>query len=326
MIEVKITTSDLRKAVEALKDFLKGELICVVGPSSSGKSLFSKLLAEALNGTVLSTDDFYLSEAWRLASVLSTFDHPSLIDWDLLIKTVKDSLKGKDVEVPIYDMRISSRIGYRRLKPKPPIVLEGIFASYGPLNEFCEQKIAIDSPIHLLMARRMIRDPQRALEAPSKILDRVVRTVLPFSKTFVEPQMREAKLKVVNVWRPELPYELRECEEEEAEEGYDERRIFVASYSDDKVYMIENIVDSLAEHYVLVSWENKYIGARVLPDTAYFALTALAAHGFKVKGYYQRGRWNEDMVGVIMEEVTWKRLGSERCCKLCIPLGLDDNA
>ncbi len=319
MIEVKVTTQDLRKAVDALEDFLEGNLICVVGPSSSGKSLFSKLLAEKLGGTVLSTDDFYLSEAWRLASVLSTFDHPSLIDWDLLVKTLEDALEGKEVEVPIYDMRISSRVGYRRLKPKPPIILEGIFASYGPLNGLCEQRVSVNSPIHLLMARRVLRDPQRALEAPSKILDRVVRTVLPFSKTFVEPQMKVAEFAVENVWRPELPYPLETCKEGGAEEGKDERRVFVASYGNDRVYVIENITDSLVEHYVLVSWGGKYVGARVLPDTAYFALTALIEHGFEVKGYYQKGRWEKGFKGKTMEEVSWKALGEEECCKLCVP-------
>ena len=318
-VRVEVTTSDLKAAVEALKDLLEGNLICVVGPSSSGKSLFANILAKSLNGTVISTDDFYVAEAWRIASVLSTFDHPSLIDWNLLLNTLKRALEKKEIEVPIYDMRISARVGYKKVKPEIPLILEGIFASYGPLNEFCDVKVAVDSPIHLLMARRLIRDPKRALETPSKILDRVIRTVLPLSKTFVEPQVRSAKFKVVNVWRPELPYELRRCSEGSPSEGEGERRVFEASYGNDKIYVIENIIDGVVEHYVLVSWGGKYLGARVLPDTAYFTLSALIAHGFSVKGYYQRGKWDGSLEGPLREEVSWEFVGNRRCCKLCVP-------
>jgi len=308
------------KAVEVLSNLVNGaERICMVGPSSSGKSFLAKKLAERLGGSTLSTDDFYRSDAWKEASLLSTFDHPRLIDWKLLLETLSKLDEG-EVEVPVYDMSVSARRGYKRVKVNKPYVLEGIFASYGPLREWCEVKIAVESPLHLLLARRMLRDAERAMEAPSRTLDRVVTTVLPMAKLFVEPQMIDAKIKVFNDWKPPLPKPLQRCSKG-ARGGKikGERRVVSLSWGPDTVYIIENFIEELVEHYVLVSWDGKYIGVRVHPETAYATLSALSAHGYELRTYYQEGLWDGSLKGPLREEVTWKELGSFSCCKLCVP-------
>lgn len=38
---------------------------------------------------------------------------PRLTDYDTLLKNLEDLKEGKQVEVPIYDFKSSSRIGYR---------------------------------------------------------------------------------------------------------------------------------------------------------------------------------------------------------------------
>ncbi len=323
-MEISVRGLDSDKALQVLKSLVDGyERICIVGPSSSGKSYLAKRLAEALNGSVLSTDDFYKADAWREAAILSTFDHPRLIDWKLLLETLSRLDEG-EVEVPIYDMTISARTGYRKAKVRKPYILEGIFASYGPLREWCQFKISVESPLHLLLARRMLRDRERAMEAPSRTLDRVVRTVFPMAKLFVEPQTRDADVRVVNEWRPGLPEELEFCGKPKEGKGpKGERRLFELSWNSDKVYIIENFVDEEVEHYVLVSWEGKYIGVKVHSETAYATVSALSAHGYSLKAYYQEGVWvGDELVGELREEVVWKPLGKASCCKLCA-VGLD---
>lgn len=38
---------------------------------------------------------------------------PRLTDYDLLLENLNDLRAGKDVEVPIYDFKLSRRVGYR---------------------------------------------------------------------------------------------------------------------------------------------------------------------------------------------------------------------
>ncbi len=319
---VQVSRAGEEEVVDIITKLAEGkDPICVVGPSSSGKSYFSKKIAKALGGTVISTDDFYRADSWKVAATLSTFDHPHLIDWELLLSTIHEAYEKDEIEVPIYDMRVSARTGYKRIKVRRPLIIEGIFASYGPLKDLCEFKVSFESPLHLLLARRMLRDSERAMEAPSRVLDRVVRTVFPMAKLFVEPQVREADVKVYNDWRPELPNRLDKCEPKEGDgliEG--KRRVVKLTYGSDSVYIIENFIDDLSEHYVLVSWGGKFIGARVHPETAYAALSALSAHGYSLTSVFQQGKWKDDVLyGQTFEEGSWRELGKRACCKLCVP-------
>jgi hypothetical protein len=166
----------------------------------------------------------------------------------------------------------------------------------------------------------MLRDVERAMEAPSRVLDRVVRTVFPMAKLFVEPQTKTADVKVYNDWRPKLPSELKRCKGNGKGSISGERRVVKLSYGNDSVYIIENFVDDSTEHYVLVSWGGRFIGARVHPETAYATLSALSAHGYSLRSYYQRGEWNgEVLVGPLLEESSWEHVGKSACCKLCVP-------
>ncbi|ALU12135.1 hypothetical protein EYM_00700 [Ignicoccus islandicus DSM 13165] len=323
-MRISIETSDLREAAKVVANVINEEdVICIVGPSASGKSTLATNIAELLDGSVLSTDDFYLPDAEKMASVLSTFDHPALLDWELLLKVVRDALRGEtEVNVPVYDMTLSRRIGYNKRKLKRPLVIEGIFASYGPLNELCKLKISVESPVHLLLARRALRDIERAQESPSKVIDRVVTTVLPLAKLFVEPQMRGSDVKVLNVWRPQLRKPLGTCEEsEEKTDGIKgERRVWELKWKSELVFVIENFIGELVEHYVGISWENKSVIVRVRPETAYSTLSALEVYHYHHNAFYQKGTWKGGILyGKVYDEVSWKEKGSFKCCKKCIP-------
>ncbi len=323
-MRVTIETSDVIEAAKAISGVMgRPNALCIVGPSASGKSSLAKELARLTNGTVLSTDDFYLPEAGKMASVLSTFDHPALIDWDLLVNVIERALRGEsEVEVPVYDMSLSRRVGYERKRVRRPLIVEGIFASYGPLREFCDFKISVESPIHLLLARRALRDMERARESPSKVIDRVVTTVLPLAKLFVEPQMRGSDAKVVNLWRPELRDPLLRCEraEEPGNGAKGERRVWKLRWEGDLVFIIENVIEELVEHYVGISWKGKAVVVRVRPETAYSALSALEFYKYKHSAYYQRGSWRKGVLyGEVLNEVSWESEGVFKCCKKCVP-------
>lgn len=56
------------------------------------------------------------------------YDHPSALETDLLIKHLKLMLKGKEVEIPVYDFALHTRSSKRvKVKPASIILIEGAF-------------------------------------------------------------------------------------------------------------------------------------------------------------------------------------------------------
>ncbi len=310
--------SNLDEVAKILKEMVNGsERIAIIGPSASGKGVLSRVLAEITGGTVISTDDFYVPEAWKIASVIQTFDHPALMDFRLLREVI--SKEEGTVEVPIYDMSISTRVGFRKVRIKKPLIVEGIFAVYGDLKDFYDLIIAIDSPPHLLLARRMLRDVKRAKESVSRVLDRVIRTVFPMSKLFVEPQMKSAHVYIWNLWKPELPQQIKLCEEGEGR-GSLERRIVVLEGNGDKILVGENWLEGVVEHWVSVIIEGKSITIRVPPETAYMTVNMLVANNYPFTSYVMKGYWKgETFCGELREEETWEALGRYCCGTFSVP-------
>ncbi len=308
---------DLNDVGKVLKEIVdKSERIAVVGPSASGKGVLSKILAKITGGTVISTDDFYVPDAWKIASVIQTFDHPSLMDFRLLKEVIT---REGVVEVPIYDMSISTRVGFKKVRIKKPVIVEGIFSVYGDLKELYDIIIAIDSPPHLLLARRMLRDVRRAKESVSRVLDRVIRTVFPMSKLFVEPQMKNSNVYVWNLWKPHLPNAIESCEKG-GEEGKLERRIVVLEDDGDLILVGENWIEGIVEHWVSVIISNESITIRVPPETAYMTVNMLVANNYPFTSYVMKGYWKgEKFCGVLYNEENWERLGSYCCTSFGAP-------
>eukprot|EP00357_Protocruzia_adherens_P036551 CAMPEP_0115028218 /NCGR_PEP_ID=MMETSP0216-20121206/36113_1 /TAXON_ID=223996 /ORGANISM="Protocruzia adherens, Strain Boccale" /LENGTH=88 /DNA_ID=CAMNT_0002404247 /DNA_START=210 /DNA_END=473 /DNA_ORIENTATION=- len=77
-------------------------LIGVAGGTASGKTSICDLIARSLGVrcSVISTDSFYkgLTEEQIKNVVDYNFDHPSAIDFDLILEIMQDLMAGKTVE------------------------------------------------------------------------------------------------------------------------------------------------------------------------------------------------------------------------------------
>ncbi|KAK4765720.1 hypothetical protein SAY86_026810 [Trapa natans] len=176
-------------------------LIGLAGPSGAGKTVFTeKILNFMPNIAVISMDNY--NDASRIVD--GNFDDPRLTDYDTLLRNVQDLKEGKPVEVPIYDFKTSSRVGYRALEvPSSRIVIiEGIYALSEKLRPLLDLRISVNGGVHFDLVKRVLRDIQRAGQEPEEIIHQISETVYPMYKAFIEPDLQTAHIKIVNKFNP----------------------------------------------------------------------------------------------------------------------------
>ena len=59
------------------------------------------------------------------------FDHPNAFDFDLIAQQLNDLLQGKEINMPVYNFKVSRREEITELvKPANLIIFEGILSLY----------------------------------------------------------------------------------------------------------------------------------------------------------------------------------------------------
>lgn len=112
-------------------------IICIAGPSSSGKTTFAnrlriELLSRGIKTIRISMDDYYLP---REQAPLDENGEPDLesveaLDIELFNKNMSDLISGMEVDLPKFDFKLGRRVKGRTLKvpQDQPIIIEGIHA------------------------------------------------------------------------------------------------------------------------------------------------------------------------------------------------------
>ncbi|KAK8659362.1 hypothetical protein V6N13_029566 [Hibiscus sabdariffa] len=176
-------------------------LVGIAGPSGSGKTVFTeKMLNFMPNIAIISMDNY--NDSSRIVD--GNFDDPRLTDYDTLLQNVHDLKEGKDIQVPIYDFKTSSRTGYRTLDvPSSRIVIiEGIYALSEKLRPMLDLRVSVTGGVHFDLVKRVLRDIQRADQEPEEIIHQISETVYPMYKAFIEPDLQTAHIKIINKFNP----------------------------------------------------------------------------------------------------------------------------
>ncbi|PON74602.1 Uridine kinase-like [Parasponia andersonii] len=176
-------------------------LIGLAGPSGAGKTVFTEKILNFMPSIVVISMDNY-NDASRIVD--GNFDDPRLTDYDTLLQNVNDLKEGKQVQVPIYDFKSSSRIGYRTVEvPSSRIVIiEGIYALSERLRPLLDLRVSVTGGVHFDLVKRVIRDIQRAGQEPEEIIHQISETVYPMYKAFIEPDLQTAHIKIINKFNP----------------------------------------------------------------------------------------------------------------------------
>ena len=152
---IKVAEALQEKKIVAIADEIAKrenvKLVLIAGPSSSGKTTFSKRLSVqmAVNGQqpiALSMDDYFVPREQTPRDENGDFDFEALnaVDLELFNKQVNQLMAGEEVELPYYNFETGLR-EYRgnkiKLGEKGILVIEGIHA----LNPELTSKIPSDT-------------------------------------------------------------------------------------------------------------------------------------------------------------------------------------
>ncbi|KAF7838579.1 Uridine-cytidine kinase C [Senna tora] len=177
-------------------------LVGVAGPSGAGKTVFTEKVLNFMPSVAVLTMDNY-NDSSRIID--GNFDDPRLTDYDTLLENVQGLKAGKSVQVPIYDFKSSSRIGYRTVEvPSSRIVIiEGIYALSERLRPLLDLRVSVTGGVHFDLVKRVLRDIQRAGQEPEEIIHQISETVVyPMYKAFIEPDLQTAHIKIINKFNP----------------------------------------------------------------------------------------------------------------------------
>ncbi|MBA0689368.1 hypothetical protein Goari_007099 [Gossypium aridum] len=176
-------------------------LVGVAGPSGAGKTVFTEKVLNFMPSIAVITMDNY-NDASRIID--GNFDDPRLTDYNTLLENIHGLKAGKPVQVPIYDFKSSSRIGYRTLEvPSSRIVIiEGIYALSDKLRPLLDLRVSVTGGVHFDLVKRVLRDIQRAGQEPEEIIHQISETVYPMYKAFIEPDLETAHIKIINKFNP----------------------------------------------------------------------------------------------------------------------------
>ncbi|CAI9266875.1 unnamed protein product [Lactuca saligna] len=176
-------------------------LVGVAGPSGAGKTVFTDKVLNFMPSIAVITMDNY-NDATRIVD--GNFDDPRLTDYDTLLDNIRGLKEGNAVDVPIYDFKSSSRIGYRKVEvPSSRIVIiEGIYALSEKLRPLLDLRVSVTGGVHFDLVKRVLRDIQRVGQEPEEIIHQISETVYPMYKAFIEPDLQTAHIKIINKFNP----------------------------------------------------------------------------------------------------------------------------
>ncbi|MGN0191300.1 MAG: uridine kinase [Candidatus Cryptobacteroides sp.] len=174
-------------------------IIGIAGGSGSGKTTVVRALTEQLKEkVVVIPQDSYYKDSSHLPMEERqkvNFDHPDSIDFDLLIKQLKELKKGHSVEQPVYSYITCSRSTTETVTVHPAevIIVEGILIfCCAELRKQMDIKIFVDADDDDRLMRVMARDILERGKTVETVIQRYSRTVKPMFLQFIEPSKRYA--------------------------------------------------------------------------------------------------------------------------------------
>ena len=176
-------------------------VVGIAGGTASGKTSVTKSILEELQKThinsILLEQDSYYKKMDNLTydeRVKLNYDHPDLIDFDLLEEHILKLRDGHSIEKPIYDFQIYNRINEtEHIEPANLIIVEGILIlAREKIRNLVDAKIFVDTDDDERLLRRIERDLKERGRTFESIKNQYMATVKPMHLEFVEPSKRYA--------------------------------------------------------------------------------------------------------------------------------------
>lgn len=176
-------------------------VIGIAGGTGSGKTTVVRKIIDRLPAdevVVLPQDSYYrdsshipLEKRFDI-----NFDHPNAIEFDLLVKHVKELKNSNSIEQPIYSYLTCTRSEETvSISPRDVVIIEGILVLTHPeLRDLMDLKVFVDTDPDDRLIRVINRDILERGRSATTVMERYQTTVKPMHLQFIEPTKRFADL------------------------------------------------------------------------------------------------------------------------------------
>ena len=124
------------------------------------------------------------------------FDEPAAIDFDLLVKHLKELKAGRPIEQPIYSFLTCTRSKETiTVEPRDIIIVEGILILCNEeLRNMMDMKVFVDADADDRLIRVINRDIIERGRTVEMVIDRYQRVLKPMHLQHIEPTKRYADI------------------------------------------------------------------------------------------------------------------------------------
>lgn len=176
-------------------------IIGIAGGSGSGKSTVVKQVIKHLPReavTVIPQDAYYKDNGHKSAEERAriNFDHPTSIEWGLLIRQLEILKTGSPIEMPIYSYVTCARSKETvTVTPAQVIIVEGILILTNPrLRKKMDIRVYVDADGDDRLMRIIRRDIEERGRSFQQVLEHYDTFVKPMHLQFIEPTKRYADI------------------------------------------------------------------------------------------------------------------------------------
>ena len=176
-------------------------IVGIAGGTGSGKTTVVKEVVRRLpenEVAVIPQDSYYRDNSHIPMEQRQeiNFDHPSSIEFELLIDHIKQLKKAIPIHQPIYSYLTCTRSDESiPVEPKNVIIIEGILILQNPdLRNLMDIKVYVDADNDDRLMRVISRDMQERGRSVENVLERYQKTVKPMHLQFIEPTKRYADI------------------------------------------------------------------------------------------------------------------------------------
>lgn len=176
-------------------------IIGIAGGTGSGKSTVVKRIVQEMQSNsvaILPQDSYYRNNAHIPLDKrrMLNFDHPSAIEWELLVEHLKILKAGNPINQPIYSYITCSREEETiTVLPEKVVIVEGILIFSSPeLRDLLDIKIYVDADADERILRVIQRDILERDRSLQDVIERYEKTVKPMHNEFIEPTKRFADI------------------------------------------------------------------------------------------------------------------------------------
>ena len=180
-------------------------IIGITGGTGSGKTtVVQQVLNQLPEGKVgvISQDSYYRAtdSLTHEERTKINFDHPTAIDFELLVKHLRLLKSNNTIEQPVYSFVTHNRTTDTvKTTPTKVLIVEGILIfNNQQLRDLCDVKIFVHADPDERLIRRLKRDTQERGRDLEEVLTRYQDTLKPMHSQFIEPTKNFADIIIPN--------------------------------------------------------------------------------------------------------------------------------